>query len=221
MLQPILILGTQAFTFHWVLKIQVDDYLLFLASGLIPWIFISQTIEISAGVLLNSAPLLRSFGTHPIIPVAVQNLDNFLNFILSITITLCILSFFYEFSFLQLILALLSTSSILIGVLAVGFLASMIQVFFRDFRFILSFLFQILYFLTPVFYPVEMIPAEYRNFLLFNPILAWIQPLRDILLKGQVSYETLAYSLSLSVICWLIAWIFWKRKGNEIGRYLN
>jgi ABC-type polysaccharide/polyol phosphate export permease len=221
MLQPILILGTQAFTFHWVLKIQVDDYLLFLASGLLPWLFISQTIEISAGILLNTSPLIRSFGTHPIILVAAQNFDNFLNFMLSLAIAFCILSFFYDLSIFQLVIALLVTFTIFFGVLALGFLASMIQVFFRDFRFILSFLFQILYFLTPVFYPMEMIPADFRDFLSWNPILAWIQPLRDVLLQGQVGSASLLYSLSVSIICWILAWTFWKRKGNELGRYLN
>jgi lipopolysaccharide transport system permease protein len=218
---PLFIFGVQGFAFHLVLKIQLANYLQFLASGLIPWIFISQATEMSANLIVQSAPLINAYAVHPLIPVAAQVCDNFLNFIISIIIVLGIVGHFNGFTILGLLAILAASLPLFLGVLALGFGVAVGQVYFRDLKFFVTFVFQILFYLSPIFYPRDLIPENVRTLFDFNPIMLWIEPMRAAVLKGEFAWRSLANSLLFSLTLVFVVSLIWKRKRSGIGLYLN
>lgn len=63
-------------------------------------------------------------------------------------------------------------------------LAASMTVFVRDIQPFLQAVFQILFFATPVIYPLERVPAPYASFLAMNPMTGCIELVRNVLLGG-------------------------------------
>ncbi len=221
-LNPVLMFGVQCLVFKKFLNIPIPDYFLFLLGGLLPWIFVTQTIQMGTPVFVNQAQLLRSFKIDPMVLLAAQVMDNFINFLMSFI--LLVLPFYvsYERSFLQLTLLPLAMIPLLVGTLSSTISLSVLNVFYRDINFVIGFIFGLLFFLTPIFYTVDFIPEDYRWVIYCNPILYMIKPFQLLihnkpdasfwmsLLQGVIS------SVLLSVLCFLI----WRRKKNDFYRKL-
>jgi lipopolysaccharide transport system permease protein len=64
------------------------------------------------------------------------------------------------------------------------FVASL-GVFIRDLAHAIGIILQVLYFMTPIFYSVEMVPESFRPILLLNPLTSIVQSARQVLMYGQ------------------------------------
>jgi lipopolysaccharide transport system permease protein len=64
------------------------------------------------------------------------------------------------------------------------FVASL-GVFVRDLAHMIGIVLQVLFFMTPIFYSVEMVPESLRPILLFNPLTPLVQSARQVLMLGQ------------------------------------
>jgi ABC-type polysaccharide/polyol phosphate export permease len=218
-LNPMIMFGVQSLIFKHVLKLNVDQYYIFLLSGLLPWIFLVQSSEMSTSLFVVNGALLKSFKMDPRILVIAQLMDNFINFI-SVFIILftagIFLNDFHQFSsFFWLPFALVI---LILSACGVSLILATLQVFFRDTRFIIQFIFQILFFLTPIFYPVDFIPADYRFLVSFNPFFAIITTFRSLFINySPETYPTLFATGALwTVGIWILALGFWKLKKNEL-----
>ena len=87
-LNPILMYAVQSFVFRKLLKIDVPNYSLFLLCGLLPWIFVTMTIDMVTPILDFSSDLLKSFKMNPAVLVLSQVLDNFFNFVFAFLLVL-------------------------------------------------------------------------------------------------------------------------------------
>ncbi len=215
---PLLMFGVQSLVFKKFLRLDVPDYYLFLLGGLLPWIFITQTIQMSTPTFVNYTQLMKSFKIHPHVLIYSQILDNFVNFIITFVIVLIPAYFFYGMSFTHLILIPLPLLSLIIAVTAISAILSTLNVFFRDINFILGFCFSLLFFLTPIFYPIEFMPAEYRWMVNLNPLYHLITPMRDIV-YGKIEndfFVHLGKSYTVALGSSLISIGYWKLKRNDL-----
>lgn len=218
-LSPLLTFGVQGFVFHLVLKIPVENYLVFLASGLIPWIFIAQSTEMSAGAIVGSAGLLRSYPVHPFIPVGAQVGDCFVNFAASFLLILTLVA--AQWTPLCALLVALSTVMLLLGVAALAFFAALVQVFYRDFKFLLTFALQLLFYLSPIIYPEAMVPESVRGLIALNPVGLWIRPFREAFASGAADPMVFLRGWAFSFVLIGLTVFYWRAKRNELGHYLG
>ncbi len=221
-LNPLIVYGVQSQVFSRVLKINVPDYYLFLLAGLLPWLFIVQTLEMGTPVFLNYQSLLKAFPVNPLVYLMAQVLDNFINFMAAFFCLLLPLSFFYSVSIYGILLLPLALFLLAVGVTGVVWLVATAQVFFRDTRFLVSFAMSVSFFLTPVFYPIDFVPAHLRWLVQINPFYIFIAPFRACLydfhaLKFFVCAGQAAVFASLLIGC---AYGYWCWKKNEVYLYL-
>src|SRR3954465_5069767 len=92
-LNPLIQFGVQSAIFRHVLKIQVNNYLIFLLSGLLPWIFITQSMDMCTSLFVTSGNVLKSFRLNPLVLLTAQLLDNLLNFLAAFLIIFVALLF--------------------------------------------------------------------------------------------------------------------------------
>lgn len=216
-LNPILMYSVQSFVFKKILKLEVPNYSLFLLCGLLPWIFIVMSIEMVTPVLDGSRELLKSFNIAPSILALSQVIDNFINFLVAFSIVLLPFWFMSDLSLSGIFFIPLILLSLIVGVFSLCFILSVQQIFYKDVRFITSFIISIMFFLTPIFYPIEFIPTEYRVFVEYNPIYSFIEPFRFAIYDYNLSIlmmkvlKSLVFSIGFSVFA---VW-FWRRKRNE------
>lgn len=221
LLNPLVMLGVQSLVFKKFLRLEIPNFYVFLISGLLPWIFMNQTIQMGTPSLVTNGAILKSFKFHPMVLVASATLDNFINFILSIILIAVPALIFTDSSLTGLLFAPICLLPFLIGTFSITLFTSLLNVFFRDTNFVLSFLFSILFFVTPIFYPISYIPLSYRWMADFNPLYQFIIPFR-LALYSEIPFDwfrpwltSMVWALSFS----LLSFYYWKRKINAI--YIN
>lgn len=221
-LNPLITFSVQAVAFGHFLKIDVQNYLLFLVSGLLPWMFIAQTLEMSAGTIVNSGSLIKSVPVSPLVFLMAQVLDNAVNFVAAFLLILCFGAMIEGHAATSWLLLGLPALPLLVGVYALAQILATLQIFFRDTRFLVSFGLQACFFLTPIFYPREMIPSQLQWLVDLNPFFRLISPFQILIHNfdaGRFSQSLLLSFLTAAGLL-VVAAMVWHRKKHLVYHYV-
>jgi ABC-type polysaccharide/polyol phosphate export permease len=211
-LNPILIYGAQSYAFGRILHIDVSHYNLFLVTGLIPWIFITQSIDMTTSAILVSAPMLKSLPIHPVVLVIASVLDNLINFLAAFFILLIPLYVNSGFTLTNLLFYPIPFLLLTIAVCCLSFLLAMLQVFFRDSRYVVSLFLSISFFTTPLFYPITFVPEDLRWIVNYNFIYYFIRPFRFIFSEDlSVFWNDAAIAVVADIALIMAAVYIWKK----------
>lgn len=214
-INPLLMFGVQSLVFKTFMKINVPDYNLFLLGGLLPWIFFSSTISMGTPVFVTQSHLLRSFKINPMVILCSQVLDNFINFMASFLLILLPFYLTTGRNLSTLLLLPITLIPILIGTLALCITLSTINVFFRDTNFVMGFILNLLFWITPVFYPKDFIPANWQWIIKINPAVYLLEPFRSVIyFEGTGFWMSILQGLAVSIGLSVLAVLTWKRKRN-------
>jgi ABC-type polysaccharide/polyol phosphate export permease len=119
--------------------------------------------------------------------------------------------------FVYLPLLLISAIAMTQGIM---FIVSPISVFIRDVPQLISSALRLFFFLTPVIYPVELVPEHLRFLVLLNPVALLIEEYRRIILYAELpSINSFGYLLSLSLLILLIGFVFFKSNEDKLADY--
>jgi ABC-2 type transport system permease protein len=102
--------------------------------------------------------------------------------------------------------------------LGISLLLASLFVFFRDMSHLYSIIILVWTYLTPIFYPLEIIPASYQKFINFNPILPYINYFRSITMQGVIPgiYENFI-CLLIGVISFILGmFVFYKSQDKFV-----
>ncbi|MDD5226636.1 MAG: ABC transporter permease [Candidatus Omnitrophica bacterium] len=92
--------------------------------------------------------------------------------------------FFHKFCLATVCLPLIFIPLVLFSC-GIAWLVASLGVFLRDLSHVIGILLQVLYFMTPIFYSVEMVPEKLRPILLLNPLTVIVQSARHVLMFDQ------------------------------------
>lgn len=194
MLNPLLHLLVLYFIFGMVLANRMPRYPSFLFSGVLVYSWFQSSMLQATTAITGNRELLRRPGFPvPILPV-VTVFTNLIHFLLSLPILVLVLIF--EGSYLNATVFALPLLMALQFVLTLGlaYLAASVNVIFRDTEYLLNVLLRLFFFLTPIFYQTEVIPAKFQPLYRLNPLVPLLESYRAILI-----HSTLPDVLSLLV----------------------
>ena len=221
-LNPIILYGVQSFVFKKFLKLDMPDYALFLLGGLIPWIFITSTLDMSASYLLVNGSLLKSFKIPPPSLIISLVLDNFINFLFAFMIILVPVYIHAARQSLAVLLIPIPVFTLIISIVSLSYFFSVLNIFYRDTKFVLNFALNIMFFITPIFYPVDYIPEQYKWIIEVNPLFHLINPFRIAIY--EFSWNAFIISqlkgFGTAILSVTLAITYWKKKQNEFYIYL-
>ncbi len=186
LLNPLLTIVVLTFVFTKVVRIRVEQYPLFLLTGIFPWtFFVASLIEATNSILENANLVKKVNFPKEILPISYC-LTNFISLMLSLLVAIPILNlcgihqgwllFFLPF---LLLIHLLFT-------MGMALFLSCANVYFRDVNHILSVGLLLWFYLTPIFYPLDAVPREFYNIILINPMVSIIALYRNILFEAQI-----------------------------------
>jgi lipopolysaccharide transport system permease protein/teichoic acid transport system permease protein len=184
-IQPLITILILWFVFQVGFKsVPVDNFpfILWLISGMIPWFFISESINSATGSIINQSFLVKKMvfrvSLLPIVQV-ISALIIHLFFVFLLLFIYIIYGKFPTIYWLQLPYYLLAT---IILVLSIGWFTSSVVIFFRDLVQIINVILQFGFWLTPIFWSTRMIPERFHFLLKLNPFYYIIQGYRDSLI---------------------------------------
>ena len=179
-INPLLLMSIYTLVFSVYMKFQMDDYVVYLCSGLLPWLWFSSSLLEGSNAIVAGGNLIKKvLFPAEVLPLVVV-LSNLANFIMSLPVLLifCLaLQRFVGPSMFMLPLVI-GIQVLLTGGLVL--ILSAICVRFRDIQHFLANGLTLWFFLTPVIYPLTQIPQAFRFTLLLNPVAPLILAYQDI-----------------------------------------
>lgn len=183
------------------------------------WVYFSRSLSLINNVFLANRTLITKIYFPRIILPASSLAVGLVDFFLSLVVFLAIVFYYhlpiYPIGLFLILPCLLITVAAAFGL---GLFFSFLNVRYNDAKEILPFLTTLLFFLTPVFYSVRLIPQEYHFLLFLNPMTGVIETMRiSLLTNSTVNWAGLAVSL-VSSLFWLSFGIYYFRKNeNELN----
>lgn len=180
LLNPLLMLIVYSTLFSIILKMPVDNYPIFLFCTLLSWIFFQSTVQTSSSIIVNSGNLIKKvYFPHEIMPISVV-LGGLLNYLFGLVVlipALIMYGYYPNIHYLWLPVLILIQ---FIFTLAISFFVAALTVFFRDMEHMLNIFLSALLYLTPVMYPLSMIPDKYLWLYNWNPMAILISSYRSV-----------------------------------------
>jgi lipopolysaccharide transport system permease protein len=192
-------------------------YSIYICSGILTWGVFAEIVNRSLTVFLDNANLLKKLNFPRLCLPIITVLNALLNFgiVFSLfTIFLIISDNFPGWSYL----ALLPVLIILIAFSAgLGITLGLLNVFFRDVGQLFAVVVQFWFWLTPIVYPVSILPDSVRRFLILNPMSGIIGASQQILVSGQwPDWGSLLPVTVLAVVLCFYGWRLFRKRSGEM-----
>jgi lipopolysaccharide transport system permease protein len=220
---PIITFVVQALIFKSILKFDLANYPLFLLTGLIPWFFISQSLQSTPGCLIGSRELLLGFRISPIVIIGANVVDQFLSFITAFAL---IILYLVCSGMMDLTLAgglLLFPSIFLLTcfVFLCTTIVSFWHVFYRDAQFVVQFLMNLAFYVTPIFYSRDLVEQKYQWIISVNFFVPFISMFQNSLYKVDFSLWLQSFVSSLAVVSVLAVMTYLSFRQKMKDFYIN
>lgn len=217
LLNPLMFMTVLAVVFSIIFKQNIRTFAIFVLSGMIPWLFMSQSIISGTQVIINAEGFLKKVYVpkllFPLVLVSTETVNFFFS-IISLLILALILGSTISWTILLLPFVLIITYLFNLGwVLIVG----IATIYFRDLAHIIAVVFQALFYLVPIVYDVEMFPQVARNLFYFNPFYYFINLFRKVI-YGQpaLTWQDWVIPACLAVVSLLVGLVILKSRDREI-----
>lgn len=187
-------------------------YAVFIYVGLLPWTLFSGSLTSSVNSLVNNAGLLTKIYFPREIFVISTIIAKIVDFVLATSVLVVMFVWFQipiSLAVLWVIPIFLIQNLFTYGLALV---AAATNLFYRDIQYVLGLIITIWFYLTPVLYPVELFPPQYRWIFQLNPMAVFINGYREALLGGgNVNLTSLGIGLIISVILVILCTMFFKK----------
>lgn len=212
-LNPLFQLLVYTFVFSIIMRAGIEDYYLFLFVALVPWNYFSACVSGGAGCVVGQKDLLsKIYFPREVLPIS-HVCSQLVNMLLTFLVVIAVL--IVSGKGVNLLLWLYLPIIILVEtMLAFGLtlLFSAITVYFRDMQFLLSIVTMAWQFMTPVMYPIEMVPENLRGLYGLNPMTPIIQAYRDVFYYKQApQVSTMLAGFVMGILFLVIGWITYEK----------
>jgi len=177
-----------------------------------PWQYFNNSVNQSPWVFLGNSSLIKKV-TFPRIMLALAMLgNNAIHFLLAMPVLLAFIWVsgiaFHWSNIPWAFILFLNQSLVVLG--AVLFLGTT-NLFFRDMENLTQVCMNLLFYATPVLYPMKTLPPEYLDILRFNPMVHVIELWHQLFLQNQVDLQLLLSSFGYNFLIFLVGY-WWYRK---------
>jgi len=199
-----------------IFKIDIKVYLPYLLSGFLIWSFLSTTIMEATTSLVNGEFHLKNTKItilYFISTCLLRNLIVFFHNLIAFFIIAIIMSVKINMTILLLPIFLLIIS---MNLYWVSIIVSIICLRYRDLQQLITLTLQVLILITPILWPVEVIPESKAILFEFNPLYHLVSILRDLLLGQPYKMDSLLFCIILLPIGYYLAFSLLKAKKGRI-----
>lgn len=215
-LQPVIMTLVFSLFFGGIFGAQASNlpYPLFVFPGMLVWgLFANGLMNASNSMVTSSNIIKKIYFPRLIIPVS-SILAALLDFMIAAVLFIGLIIYYGQAGHLLAVIAILPVVLfiILLTLTGVGCLFAALNIKYRDFRYIIPFLIQVLFFLTPVIYPVKLFPAPWiQQLFAIHPVGVSIDALRAALQGLPINYTELLYGTSMALLLFVTG-IYYFRK---------
>lgn len=194
-INPLLSVLVYAIVFPYIMRIKVENYLIYLITGIIPWTFFTSSINMGIISILNNADIIKKvYFPRIILPISTVT-SCLVNFLIScIIILIFCLGSGIGISIHLLWLPLIAIIQYIM-LLGFTFILSAIEVYMRDIEHIVNFILSMAFYVTPILYTPDIFPENLSWVLKLNPMAYLVNSYRSIFF-----YQTMPDIIGIGII---------------------
>ena len=211
-INPLLQVLVYALVFPYIMKVETENYLIFLICGIIPWTWFITSISQGTTSITNNANLIKKvYFPREILPISVVT-SGLVNFLISCLIILIFVIFgglgiTWHLVFLPFIIIVQYLFT-----LALIFVLSAVNVYVKDVEYIVAFIINMLFYATPILYTTEMFSGPILWLFRLNPLAHLINAYRDVFYVHHIpNLINLSILLGVSILLVVICYIIFKK----------
>ncbi len=216
-LNPLLLMVVMTMVFSYMFKRSIENFPLYYLTGSLFWNLFSEGTNHAMSALVDNKALLIKAKLPRQTFVLSRMYTSLVNLGFSCVPYVLMLFVFRIKPSWTMLLFPLDVFLTLVFTMGVGYLLSIMYVFFADIKYLYGVFLRILLYLTAVFYPVSSLPEALQTVVGFNPVYMSIYIARECMVYGRAPHYTAWLKLSLAALISCAAgWIVFKRKQNDV-----
>lgn len=220
-LQPFILMVVFSLFFGRVIGISADGvpYPIFSYAGLLFWQFFSGSLTKASGSFVGSQSMLQKIYFPRLILPLSATIVSLVDFAMAAVVFAGLLVY-YQFvpTLLGVLLVIPAILITFLTAAGLGTFLATLNVKYRDVGHALPFFIQLLLFLTPVIYPVSLVPEQFRWLIQLNPMAGVIDAIRASFLGlGEVNWESLGLAALISIALFAFGYLYLKRFESEFA----
>lgn len=192
-LQPLFTICVMWFVFSFGFRtVPIDDvpFILWLSAGMIPWFFMSDGLISMSNCIVEKSYLVKKVVFNitllPIVKI-ISVLLVHLFFVVVLWFMFLVHGYYPDYIYIQLVYYILAAASLMV---ALSYVTSSVVVFSRDFGQFIGLTVQFLFWATPIFWNITLIPETYRWIFKLNPCWYVINGYRDTFIYGKWFWQS-------------------------------
>ncbi|MGI8639929.1 MAG: ABC transporter permease [Pyrinomonadaceae bacterium] len=218
-LQPVL--TTAIFTVIFSRFARFDSinfpYPLFALSGLLIWLYVNNSVTLASNSLTGNTNLVTKIYFPRLIVPTAATFSGLIDLALGFVILVGLMIYYGVNLTFQILLAPLFVFLAILLAISFGTLFSALNVRFRDVKFALPFFLQIWMFLSPIFYPADILPEKWRTVFALNPLTGILQGFRASLFGGSFDWLAIGVSAVLTFALAVFSLFVFKRMEDDFA----
>ena len=197
------------------------QYAVYLLSGLVIFTFFQEGITWGMGSIMERAGLIVKINFKREIVVISSLTMALINFGINLLIIGVIGTILdIQFSVIGVSYILFIGLVMFLGMYGMAFFMSIWMVYVRDLAHIMELVLQLLFYVSAVFFPIEMIPEQYQFVVRYNPIALLIQAVREALINQNImNLKFVLLTFLMSIILIVVGNIYFKKKILKVAEH--
>jgi lipopolysaccharide transport system permease protein len=220
-LEPLLSMVVLTIVFSTLFIRNIPNYPVYYLIGMLTYQFFAGGSKAALVSMISNASILKTVYIPKYLYALSAVLSNFVTYLLSLVILFMVMLVTHVDFTMYIIFASLPILALLILTIGVGLIVSTVNVFFRDLQHLYGVFLMLLMWLTPIFYPPEIVPASFRFIQTYNPLFAIIQCCRSSFLYGALyNMNELFFAMGSAIVALIIGIIVFYKFQDKFILYI-
>ena len=225
--QPLATLAVYYFVFGMIFKARVPElpeemFVAFLSAGLWPWMAFSESVMRAAQLVLNKKDLIGKVKLDIKILLFADVTASFLLQIIGFAAVVIVLAISGTIDFHWELMLLILPMLLLFGMaLSMSLFLSALQVFNRDVKNIISAIFPLWFFMTPIIYSASRLPEAIKLCLPYNPLFVVVDFSQKIVVnQGELPWQGMLVWTVVVMVLFKLSVLFFNKTAPVFDDYL-
>jgi lipopolysaccharide transport system permease protein len=222
LLNPLLLASVFYVAFTIILRVETKNFPLFLLSGLFPWTWFSNSVSASTVSLNANKSLIKKFPFPKHFLLVANVSSQGVHFLFSLPIIACLVYYYGGAAGVNWLIGipiLLAIQFLL--TMGASLAVSVINVYFYDFQFIVTFFLTMLFWVTPVVYQFSTVPEAYRSwFMYLNPLTPLMSSWREVFMFNALNWSWLSTAIAGALGIFLAGVVIFRRLNKRVDEVI-
>jgi len=222
-INPLVQMIVMGFVFSLIFRFGIQNYYLFLFTGLLPWNFFSLSLNKATPRIVWDRNLIqKSKFPKETIPLSIV-FSHFFHFIISWLMLIIFLLFTRQWQFFTLSALgsqFLAISLLLIFISGLSLITSALTVFYRDINFVVQTTIMLWFYITPILYPFSAVPEKFQLIFYLNPLLTVFTLLQKPLVITALPSFVIYSHVLVIFLTLIIGWRLFRKKSPHFSDWL-